>query len=179
MNYYEIYIQMLTKNDGFGIQGILGTILLFTGLGIIYFAVKYKQGYRIMPEVNTVIAKEDNYQPSKAEVKEKIITEMPSFNGGQSTQYIEWKIEYMAEGEVYTQTIPDDNYSKGDILDVKYNPENPLEYYLDNGILIDDNASNNDEDEVPDYNKSFFTMMIILAIFLLGFGGFMVADRLF
>ena len=56
---------------------------------------------------------------------------MPDFNGGEDRVFTEWKIGYTIDGEKYTQIVTDNGYEKGDMIDIKYNPENPQEFYLD------------------------------------------------
>lgn len=116
-----------------GWQGIIGIIMAVTGLLIIYFGIKVFRGYKFLPEHEQNIPKEDNFLPVKAKVLQKKKTKMPSFNGGEATEFVEWKIGYEIDGEKYTQMIPDDGYEKGQFLDIKYNPDAPEEYYLDNG----------------------------------------------
>lgn len=56
---------------------------------------------------------------------------MPDFNGGEDRVFTEWKIGYTVDGEKYTQIVTDNGYEKGDMIDIKYNPANPQEFYLD------------------------------------------------
>lgn len=112
-----------------GWQGIAGIVLFVVGILMIYIGIKVLQGYRIMPETETVPL-EDNYVPTKAKVLQKVKTTMPDFNGGGERVIVEWKIGYEIDGEKYKQIVPDSNYEKGEILDIMYNPDNPAKYYL-------------------------------------------------
>ena len=51
--------------------------------------------------------------------------------GGEDRVFTEWKIGYTVDGEKYTQIVTDNGYEKGDMIDIKYNPANPQEFYLD------------------------------------------------
>lgn len=134
-----------------GWQGIIGIIMAVTGLLIIYFGIKVFRGYKFLPEREQNIPKEDNFLPVKAKVLQKKKTRMPSFNGGEATEFVEWKIGYEIDGEKYTQMIPDDGYEKGQFLDIKYNPDAPEEYYLDNGSAVE--TENEEKTEENDRNS--------------------------
>ncbi|MGN0594528.1 MAG: hypothetical protein ACI4I6_05170 [Hominimerdicola sp.] len=175
-------ISILAKDSsGFfsGAQGIVGIVLVLTGIAMIYIAIKVMKGYQILPMQETCQPKEDTYLPEKAKVINKQETEIPSFNGGEVSFMTEWTIEYTVEGETYEQIIPDDNYSKGDILDVKYNPENPKEYYLDNGIIMVEKSEDEEEEEEKEKleKNPIATAMIIVAVLLMTVGVVMIIDK--
>lgn len=114
-----------------GAKGVMGIILIVTGLLLIYFAVKVFKGYRFLPAAGErTIIEEDNYVEIEAKVLQKKKSTMPDFNGGEDREFVEWKIGYTVEGEKYTHLIPDDGYKKGDFLKIKYNPDKPDEFYL-------------------------------------------------
>ena len=114
-----------------GWQGIASIVFVIIGVLTIYIGIKVLMGYRFFPEQQTTVIEEDNYIPIQAKVLQKKRTMMPDFNGNGETELIDWKIGYEVDGEKYTQFIPDDGYKKGDMIDIKYNPDNPSEYYID------------------------------------------------
>ncbi len=139
-----------------GVQGIIGIVLIVTGLLVIYFGVKVYLGYKFLPEKKQNIPKEDNYLPMEAKVLQKKKTRMPSFNGGEDTELIQWKIGYEIDGEKYTQLIPDDGYSKGDFIKIKYDPDAPGEFYLD-----DREETEPEEDDEEENTKNSNGIMIV------------------
>ena len=119
-----------------GWQGIGGIILFLTGIGLIYFGIKALKGYRFFPDQEQNIPEEDHYEPMQAKALQKVKTTMPSFSGGEDQVFVEWKIGYTVNGEKYTQIVTDNGYNKGDMIDIKYNPENPQEAYLRDNVGI-------------------------------------------
>lgn len=146
-----------TAFSGFlhGAQAKVGVVLLIVGLLIIYFGIKVLRGYKFLPEHEQNIPKDDNYVPAEAKVLQKKKTEMPDFNGSGTVQFVEWKIGYEVDGEKYTQIIPDDGYEKGQILNIKYDPDAPQEYYLDNGTLTDDAEQDEQQENEKSSDKNF------------------------
>ncbi|MBE6874968.1 MAG: hypothetical protein E7493_13845 [Ruminococcus albus] len=114
-----------------GAGGIVGIVLIVTGVLIIYIGIKVMKGYSFMPTlgVETVI-EEDTYVEGTATLVSQQKTILPDFNGTGEREFTEWTISYTVGGEEYTQTIPDDGYSKGDTIKIKYDPQKPDEYYL-------------------------------------------------
>lgn len=114
-----------------GAGGIVGIVLIVTGVLIIYIGIKVMKGYSFMPTlgVETVI-EEDTYVEGTATLVSQQKTTLPDFNGTGEREFTEWTISYTVGGEEYTQTIPDDGYSKGDTIKIKYDPKKPDEYYL-------------------------------------------------
>lgn len=151
-----------------GWQGVIGIVLAVTGLLIIYFGIKVVKGYKFLPEREHNIPKEDNFVPAKAKVLQKKKTTMPAFNGGEPTVFVEWKIGYEIDGEKYTQMIPDDGYNKGDFLDIKYNPDDPAEYYLDNGTENTQDSGEQTEEESGNNSMGWLFAGIGLLIAVIG-----------
>ena len=171
-------ISVFAKNSGglfSGAQGIIGIVLVLAGIGMIYTAVKLMQGYELLPQKET-IPKEDTYVPSQAKVIRMQGTEMPALNGGAPTVLKECVIEYTVDGEAFQQIIPDDDYEKEQMLDIKYNPENPKEYYLDNGIIIPEASEEEEEEKLK---KSPVTnAILILAGMIIVLGIVLVVDKI-
>ncbi|MDO4943925.1 MAG: hypothetical protein Q4E74_01845 [Ruminococcus sp.] len=155
-----------------GWQGVIGIIMAVTGLLIIYFGIKVFRGYKFLPEHEQNIPKEDNFLPVKAKVLQKKKTRMPSFNGGEATEFVEWKIGYEIDGEKYTQMIPDDGYEKGQFLDIKYNPDAPEEYYLDNGSAAFETES---EEKTEENDRNSMGILFAGIGLLIGVIGVMLA----
>ena len=104
-----------------GAGHIVGIVLAVTGLLLLYIAFKVSQGYSFIPTLGSeTVIKEDNYVEGTAKAVEKIVTKMPDPNGGEDREFVEWKIVYTANGEEYSQEIPDDGYSEGDNIKIKY-----------------------------------------------------------
>ncbi len=153
-------------------QGIIGIIMAVTGLLIIYFGIKVYRGYKFLPEHGQNIPREDNFLPLKAKVLQRKKTKMPSFNGGEATEFVEWKIGYEVDGEKYTQMIPDDGYEKGQFLDIKYNPDAPEEYYLDNGSAA---VETNDEEQAEESDRNAMGILFAGIGLLIGVIGVILA----
>lgn len=145
-------------------QGVIGIIMAVTGLLIIYFGIKVYKGYKFLPEHEQNIPKEDNFLPIQAKVLQRKKTKMPSFNNGESTEFVEWKIGYEVGGEKYIQMIPDDGYEKGQFLDIKYNPDAPEEYYLDNGTEIVEDEEKTEEKESNSMGILFAGIGLLIAV---------------
>jgi len=150
-----------------GWQGIIGIVMAVTGLLIIYFGIKVYRGYKFLPEREQNIPKEDNFLPLKAKVLQRKKTKMPSFNGGEATEFVEWKIGYEVDGEKYTQMIPDDGYEKGQFLNIKYNPDDPQEYYIDSGETAQDISGAADGEQKSEEDEKNPTGIIFAGIGLL------------
>lgn len=146
-----------------GAGHIVGIVLMVTGLLLLYIAFKAARGYSFVPTLGseTVIEK-DNYVEGTAKVVEKSVTAMPDLNGGADREFIEWKIVYTVNGEEYTQVIPDDGYSEGDSIKIKYDPDKPSDYYLDDG-----EADDTPEDDTTDDSKSRMIGVILAVLGIL------------
>lgn len=176
----ENNITVFAKSVSLGWQGIAGIILLLTGIGLIYFGIKALKGYRFFPEQEQNIPEEDHYQPMQAKALQKVKTTMPSFNGGEDQVFVEWKIGYTVDGEKYTQIVTDNGYQKGDMIDIKYNPENPQEFYLDDEkskVEVVSDKSDEDKDE-PEEKTPFGYAAIAIGVLLGVFGVVMLIDKL-
>ena len=114
-----------------GAGGIVGIVLIVTGVLIIYIGIKVMKGYSFMPTLGfETVIEEDTYVEGTATLVSQQKTTLPDFNGTGEREFTEWTISYTVGGEEYTQTIPDDGYSKGDTIKIKYDPKKPDEYYL-------------------------------------------------
>ena len=58
--------------------------------------------------------------------------------------------------------IPDDGYSEGDSIKIKYDPDKPSDYYLDDGETDD-----TPEDDTPDDSKSRMIGVILAVLGIL------------
>ncbi len=142
-----------------GAGHIVGIVLMVTGLLLLYIAFKVTKGYSFMPTFGTeTIIEEDTYVEGTARTVEKSVTAIPDPNGGADKEFVEWKIVYTVNGEEYAQQIPDDGYSEGDDIKIKYDPKKPSDYYLDDG-----DAPDEPDDSASDDGKSK-TAGIILAV---------------
>lgn len=158
---------MAKSSDGFGVQGIIGLVLVFTGLGLIYFGIKIMQGYELFPQENRQnVPKEDNYVPIKAKVLQKKKQKLPPLEkGGEPRIFVQWKIGYEVNGEKYNQIVDDDDLQKGDFIDIKYDPDDPSRFYVDNGSA----AEETDEEKAPEKESHPFGYAA------LGFGLLLIA----
>ena len=142
-----------------GWETVGGIVLIIVGILCVYFGIKVIMGYRFFPEQNATIVEEDKYIPIKAKVLQKHKTTMPDFNGSGEREIVDWKIGYEIDGEKHTQYIPDDGYEKGMLIDIKYNPENPDEYYLD-----DEKTQDETEKAEPEQKHGGPTGVIVIAL---------------
>lgn len=165
---------------------VVGALLLFAAVGLVYFGIKMRHGYKLelMPESTLGIPKEDTYVPIKAKVLQKVKTVMPALSGEGQVTFIELKIGYTVEDEKYTQIVTDNGYQKGDIIDIKYNPDNPQEFYLDDELskVSVPKTEENENTEVkkePEQEISPFANISIVLGFVIGiFGLVMIVDRI-
>ncbi|MBR1740073.1 MAG: hypothetical protein IJ737_07260 [Ruminococcus sp.] len=150
-------------------RGPVGIVLIVLGICAIYMGIKVRNGYELMPPKTQNIPKEDTYVPAKAKVLQRKKTTMPSFSGDGDTVIVEWKIGYEVNGEKITQMIPDGDYEKGDMLDIKYDPDDPTRYYLDNGTETGgaDEEEEEEEDISPDKNPLGTFVLVIGFVFIL------------
>lgn len=155
-----------------GRQGIIGIVLIVTGILLVYIGIKVVMGYKFLPDEEIGVPQEDTYVPAKAKVLQKKKTTMPGFNGGEETVFVEWKIGYEADGEKYTQIIPDNGYKKGEFIDIKYNPDDPQEFYLDDEKSKADTAA--EERKEPEEKKNPMGYVFIVIALLLAAVGVML-----
>lgn len=143
-----------------GAQKGVGIVLIVTGLLIIYFAVKVAKGYRFLPTAGgETVVEEDNYTAGEAKVLKKQTTILPDFGGGGEKELTEWEIGYTVGGREYTQTIPDDDYTEGDTIKIKYDPKKPEDFYL----TADEETSSEPEDDGSDDTAKSRSMGILFA----------------
>lgn len=147
-----------------GARGVMGIVLMVTGLLIIYIAVKVFKGYRFLPMAGErTVVEEDNYVETEAKALQKKKSTLPDFNGGEDREFVEWKIGYTVDGEKYTQLIPDDGYEKGDMLKIKYNPDKPEEFYLVDGEQTEE-REDTEEAADPSENSSRTTGLVLTVL---------------
>ncbi|MBR1422749.1 MAG: hypothetical protein IJ571_04825 [Ruminococcus sp.] len=139
-----------SASQGLGTQGIIGLVLVCTGMGLIYFGIKIMQGYELFPQENSQnIPKEDNYVPIKAKVLQKKRQKLPPLEeGGEPRIFVQWKIGYEVDGEKYDQIVDDDDLKKGDFIDIKYDPDDPSRFYVDSAS--DSEVQGDEEENVPE-----------------------------
>ena len=113
-----------------GWQSIVGVILAVLAVGMVYVGIKVYNGFKIDFGTKANIPQEDTHVPITAKIQNKVKTTMPDFNGRGEREIIEWTMVYEVDGEKYKQTIPDNGYEKGQIIDIKYEPSDPNDYYL-------------------------------------------------
>ena len=109
---------------------------------------------------------------------QKVKTTMPDFNGGEDRVFTEWKIGYTIDGEKYTQIVTDNGYEKGDIIDIKYNPANPQEFYLDDEKSKVEVTEEEKEAEEKEEKTPFGYAAIAIGVLLGIFGVVMLIDKL-
>ena len=116
----------------------------------------------------------------QAKALQKVKTTMPSFSGGEDQVFVEWKIGYTVNGEKYTQIVTDNGYNTGDMIDIKYNPENPQEFYLDDEKSKVEVISDKSEDEAEESEEKtpFGYAAIAIGVLLGAFGVVMLIDKL-
>lgn len=142
-----------------GKQKPVGIVLIVVGVLLVYVGIKLLMGYKFFPDRNQTILDNKKYIPAKARLLKKNVTEMPAFNGGEPGEFVEWEISYDVGGVVYTQVIPDDNYKKGEEIDIMYSPDNPQDYYVDKEVEI----TRNEEEKEP-VSKGGIAVIILAAV---------------
>ena len=152
-----------------GAGGVFGIVLIVTGLLIIYIGIKVMRGYSFMPTLGTeTVIEEDTYVEGTALLVSQQKTTLPDFNGTGEREFTEWTISYTVGGEEYTQTIPDDGYSKGDTIKIKYDPKKPSDFYL----VTDDGPSKeggyDDSDDTANSRRNGFIFGLLGVIVMLG-----------
>lgn len=136
-----------------GSQSVLGIILIVVGLLTVWLGIKLWQGYKLIPSPETAVPLEDNYVPIKAKVLQKKKSTMPSPDGSEPRVLIQWKIGYQVDEEKYTQIVGDGDYEKGDFIDIKYDPEDPRRFYVDDGPAVSE-AEREPEEQADEKNKN-------------------------
>ena len=120
----------ILADSSFGIKGVVGILLCLLGVGAIYVGIKFYNGMKIDFSTQDNVPQEDTHVPATAKIQNKVKTTIPDFSGNGEKEIIEWTMVYEVDGEKYKQTIPDDGYEKGQIIDIKYEPSDPNDYYL-------------------------------------------------
>ena len=113
-----------------GWQSIVGVILAVLAVGMVYVGIKVYNGFKVDFGTKANIPQEDTHVPTTAKIQNKVKTTMPDFNGRGEREIIEWTMVYEVDGEKYKQTIPDNGYEKGQIVDIKYEPSDPNDFYV-------------------------------------------------
>ncbi|WP_295156012.1 DUF3592 domain-containing protein [uncultured Ruminococcus sp.] len=133
-----------------GARGVMGVVLAITGVLIIYIAIKVAKGYSFVPTFGgETIIEEDKHVDGKAKAVRRQTTTLPDFGGGGEREFVEWEIMYTVDGKEYTQVIPDDGYSEGDELDIRYDPRKPENFYL----AGEDNEDTDDDGSATEENN--------------------------
>ena len=81
-------------------------------------------------------------------------------------------------GEKYTQIVTDNGYEKGDMIDIKYNPANPQEFYLDDEKSKVEVTEEEKETEEKEEKTPFGYAAIAVGVLLGVFGVVMLIDKL-
>lgn len=158
-------------------QGIVGIILAVVGIMMVYVGIKVYNGFKIDFSTSQNIPEEDTHVPATAKIQNKVKTTMPDFNGQGEREIIEWTMVYEVDGEKYKQTIPDNGYEKGQIIDIMYEPEDPNDFYVydkqaeEAAAQAEANAET--EQESGEKNKLGLGM-VALACLLIGIGVMMI-----
>lgn len=146
-----------------GARGVMGIVLMVTGVLIIYIAVKVFKGYRFLSAAGEgSIVAEDTYVETEARAVEKEISAMPDLNGGEDREFVQWRIVYTVDGEDHTQLIPDDGYEEGSLLKIKYDPKKP-----DNFYLVDEDREEEEISSDPAENTSRTTGSVLVVLGIL------------
>lgn len=160
--------------SSFGLRGVAGIVLVLVAVGMVYVGIKVYNGFKIDFGTKANIPQEDTHIPTTAKIQNKVKTTMPDFNGGGEREIIEWTMVYEVDGEKYKQTIPDDGYEKGQIIDIKYEPGDPNDYYLydkaaEEAARLREQSGEAVQEEPEEKNKLGLGM-IALACLLLAIG---------
>lgn len=156
--------------SSFGLKGIVGILLCLLGVGAIYVGIKFYNGMKIDFSTSDNIPQEDTHVPTTAKIQNKVKTTIPDFSGNGEKEIIEWTMVYEVDGEKYKQTIPDNGYEKGQIIDIKYEPSDPNDYYLYDKqaeqakLLAEQNGET--EEEAPEKDKRGLAAVALGLIFI-------------
>ncbi len=159
-----------------GWQSIVGIVLVVLSVGMIYVGVKVYQGFKVDFGTQANVPQEDTHVPTTAKIQNKVKTMMPDFNGRGETEIIEWTMVYEVDGEKYKQTIPDNGYTKGQVIDIKYEPSDPNDFYVYDKQAEEAaaEAEQNGEQEEPAEKNKLGIGMIVMACLLMGIGIMMI-----
>ena len=170
-------LNILAGSFSFGWQGIVGIILTLVAAGMVYVGIKVYNGVKIDFGTKANIPQEDTHVPTTAKIQNKVKTTIPDFNGNGEKEIVEWTMVYEVDGEKYKQTVPDNGYTKGQIIDIKYEPSDPNDYYLYDKQAEEAAAiaeENGEAEEAPAEKNKLGLGMIGLACLLLAIGVMMI-----
>ena len=152
-------------------------MLCLLAVGMVYIGVKVYNGFKIDFTTKDNVPEEDTHVPGTAKIQNKVKTTMPDFNGQGEREIIEWTMVYEIDGEKYKQTIPDNGYTKGQIIDIMYEPDDPNDYYLYDKQAEEAAAiaeENGEAEEEPVEKNKLGLGMIALACLFMGIGVMMI-----
>ena len=170
-------LNILAGSFSFGWQGIVGIILTLVAAGMVYVGIKVYNGFKIDFGTKANIPQEDTHVPTTAKIQNKVKTTIPDFNGNGEKEIVEWTMVYEVDGEKYKQTVPDNGYTKGQIIDIKYEPSDPNDYYLYDKQAEEAAAiaeENGEAEEAPAEKNKLGLGIIGLACLLLAIGVMMI-----
>ena len=166
---------------------VIGIVLIVVGLLIVYFGIKVGQGYRFMPEATETKIVEDELPSVNAEIVERRSTEIPDYSGADGSKIVfkEMLIRFTVDMTTLEEWI-NDSGEYTDTVPIKYNPNNPQEFHVDEGEDFDgipdengDLAGNEDPDAEPEgRSKSVKYTLIGIGVLILGVGIFVLIDGL-
>ncbi|MBR4555486.1 MAG: hypothetical protein IKO27_07855 [Ruminococcus sp.] len=166
---------------------IVGLVLIVVGLAVMYVGLKVGKGYKFMPEQTEPVVIDDELPSVNAEIIERRSTEIPDYSGDENGRIVfkEMLIRFAADGITYEEWINDPG-DFGDTVPIKYNPNNPQEFHVSEGEgdfegIPDENGSldgNEDNDGVPEGNKSVMLTLLSVGIIVLAVGVFVLIDGL-
>lgn len=160
-----------------GWQGIVGIVFAVMGVLMIYVGIKVYRGFKIDFGTKASVPQQDTHVPTTAKIQNKVKTTIPDFSGNGEKEIIEWTMVYEVDGEKYKQTIPDNGYTKGQIIDIKYEPSDPQDYYLYDKQAEQAAAlaaeSEDEEEQVEERNKLGLGI-VALAFLFIGLGVMMI-----
>lgn len=157
-------------------QGIVGIVLAVVGVMMIYVGIKVYKGFKIDFGTKANVPQEDTHVPTTAKIQNKVKTTIPDFSGNGEKEIVEWTMVYVVDGQKYKQTIPDNGYTKGQIIDIKYEPTRPEDYYLYDKQQEEAKAlaAENGEEEQPEERNKLGLGMVGIAFLIIALGVIMM-----
>lgn len=165
-------------------MNVVAIVLMVVGLAIVYFAFKLFKGYTFHPEETVVVEKDKHFGLINADIAERRSTEIPNYaasaRGGENDVFREVRITYTVDGEEYSEWISDYGGYE-DTVPVKYNPDNPKDFYVyegdddfegipdENGEL-DGNEDNDAADDSPSRGLAVVLLIVGVLLDTLGVG---------
>ena len=166
---------------------IVGAVLIVVGLLLVYFGIKVGKGYRFMPEQTETQIVEDDLPSVKAEIVERRSTEFPDYSGNEGGKIVfkEMLIRFTADAQTFEEWI-NDSGEYSDTVPIKYNPNNPQEFHVDEGDefegIPDENgdlSGNEDADAEPEGGSRTVKLTLMgIGLIILGIGIFILIDGL-